>query len=90
LPYLSWQGAHQDILFQDAGANLIMRIRDYAQSIGADNPYLYLNYADKKQNPLASYGAANVEKMKAAAMKYDPHGIFQNMMPGGFKISKLS
>jgi hypothetical protein len=88
-PYLSWQGAEQDTLFQTAGADLVNRIREYARSIGADNPYLYLDYADVTQDPLASYGPENVEKMKAAAEKYDPFGVFQKLVPGGFKISKV-
>ena len=89
-PYISWQGAEQDALFQKAGADLVDRIRAYAESIGADNPYLYLDYADITQDPLASYGAESVKKMKAAAKKYDPEGVFQNLVPGGFKISKLA
>lgn len=40
LPYISWQGAEQDVLFQAAGAELIRQVRKYAESIGADNPYL--------------------------------------------------
>jgi hypothetical protein len=87
---MSWQGAEQDALFQQAGADLVDRIRAYAVSIGADNPYLYLDYADITQDPLASYGAENVKKMKAAAKKYDPQGVFQNLVPGGFKISKVA
>lgn len=89
-PYISWQGAEQDALFQQAGSDLIDRIRAYAVSIGADNPYLYLDYADINQDPLASYGAENVKKMKDAAKKYDPEGVFQNLVPGGFKISKVA
>ncbi|KAF7672480.1 fad binding domain-containing protein [Alternaria burnsii] len=88
-PYISWQGAEQDALFQGAGADLVNRIREYAESIGADNPYLYLNYADNTQDPLASYGSENVKKMKAAAKKYDPSGVFQKLVPGGFKISNV-
>jgi hypothetical protein len=88
-PYISWQGAEQDALFERAGADLINRIRDYAKSIGADNPYLYLNYADKTQDPLSGYGAENVKKMKAASKKYDPFGVWQKLVPGGFKISKV-
>ncbi|RAR12596.1 fad binding domain-containing protein [Stemphylium lycopersici] len=88
-PYISWQGAEQNELFQTAGANLVNRIREYAESIGADNPYLYLNYADSTQDPLASYGSENVKKMKAAAKKYDPFGVFQKLVPGGFKISNV-
>jgi len=87
---MSWQGAEQDALFQQAGADLVDRIRAYAVSIGADNPYLYLDYADITQDPLASYGAENVKKMRAAAKKYDPQGVFQNLVPGGFKISKVA
>lgn len=89
-PYLSWQGAEQDALFQQAGADLINRISAYAVSIGADNPYLYLDYADSSQDPLVGYGAENVKKMKAAAEKYDPQQIFQKNVPGGFKISKVA
>lgn len=89
-PYIAWQGAEQDTLFQQAGADLVNRIREYAVSIGADNPYLYLDYADKTQDPLAGYGAENVKKMKAAATKYDPHEVFQTLVPGGFKISKTA
>ncbi|KAF1940626.1 FAD-binding domain-containing protein [Clathrospora elynae] len=88
-PYISWQGAEQDALFEGAGADLVNRIRGYAESIGADNPYLYLNYADKTQDPLAGYGAESVKRMKAAAEKYDPVGVFQNLVPGGFKISTV-
>lgn len=87
---MSWEGAHQDALFESAGAELIDRIRDYAENIGADCPYLYLDYAYDNQDPLASYGAENVEKMKAAAAKYDPSEVFQHLVPGGFKISKVS
>lgn len=48
----------------------------------------YLNYADAYQDPLASYGADNLEKIRAAATKYDPNGVFQTKVPGGFKISR--
>jgi hypothetical protein len=89
-PYMSWQGAEQDTLFQQAGQDLIDRIRAYAVSLGAGNPYLYLDYADITQDPLASYGAENVKKMKEAAKKYGPSGVFQRLVPGGFKISKVA
>jgi len=30
-----------------------------------------------------------VKKMKAAAKKFDPSGVFQKLVPGGFKISNV-
>jgi hypothetical protein len=50
---------------------------------------LYLNYADKDQDPLTGYGADQVAFMKDVASKYDPNGVYQRLLPGGFKISRL-
>lgn len=49
----------------------------------------YLNYADSYQNPLGSYGQENVAKIRAASKRFDPRGIFQDRVPGGFKISRV-
>ncbi|QSZ35285.1 hypothetical protein DSL72_008154 [Monilinia vaccinii-corymbosi] len=88
--YLAWHGAEQDEFFQSQGDLLIQQLSDYATSIGQSNPFIYLDYAYKTQKPLEGYGAANIAKMRAAAAKYDPQGVFQTMVPGGFKISKVS
>lgn len=50
--------------------------------------FLYLNYADISQQVLQSWGSSNVDKLKAASKKYDPSGVFQTQVPGGFKIPK--
>jgi hypothetical protein len=65
-------------------------VREYASSI--ENgllPWVYMNYADKSQQPLASYGLENVKKLRNAAAKYDPGEVFQKLCPGGFKISDV-
>lgn len=50
-------------------------------------PFQYLNYADKEsQNPIASYGADVKARLQAVSKKYDPAGIFQTKVPGGFKL----
>ncbi|PQE20413.1 FAD binding domain containing protein [Rutstroemia sp. NJR-2017a BBW] len=84
-----WNGASQDKFFQSQGDWLISELSTYAKSIGKSNPFIYLDYAYKTQKPLESYGAKNVAKIRAAAKKYDPNGVFQTMVPGGFKISKV-
>ena len=86
--YLAWEEPSQDTLFQSFGNSYIDKLREYAVSIGADNPFIYLDYAYKTQDPLASYGKKNYDHIKAMAEKYDPIGVFQTMVPGGFKISK--
>ncbi|KAF1850327.1 FAD-binding domain-containing protein [Cucurbitaria berberidis CBS 394.84] len=64
-------------------------LQAFAAAQGGSVEWQFMNYADSYQNPLGSYGAENVAKIKAASAKYDPKGIFQTRCPGGFKISKL-
>lgn len=85
-PYFRWQGEEQDELFESQAVFLREEISKYTKSIGADNPYLYLNYADKDQKPLQSYGEENLELLRAVAKRYDPQEVFQYVIPGGFKI----
>ncbi|PVH96348.1 hypothetical protein DM02DRAFT_535519, partial [Periconia macrospinosa] len=64
------------------------KIEEFAASVGGLADWKHLNYAGGFQDPLASYGEANVAKMRAASTKYDHNGVFQNKSPAGFKISK--
>ncbi|KAI0424493.1 FAD-binding domain-containing protein [Xylaria sp. FL1042] len=64
-------------------------LADFAKSVQGEMDFVYLNYADADQDPLGSYGAANIKLMKDVAAKYDPMGVFQTLLPGGFKILKV-
>lgn len=75
-------------MFEGYGQSYIKELDAYAKSIGKDNPWVYLNYAYKTQDPLKGYGKANLEKIRKAAKKYDPKCILQELAPGGFKVSK--
>ncbi|KAM0814091.1 hypothetical protein AB5N19_14093 [Seiridium cardinale] len=68
----------------------IQEIEDFAKEVGGDVGFRYLNYCDGSQDPLGSYGEENIRKMKDAATKYDPTGVFQTRVPGGFKLSKVN
>ena len=67
----------------------IGEIESYAASIDGNVGFRYLNYCEGTQDPFATYGSDNIRKMKDAAAKYDPTGVFQTRVPGGFKISKV-
>ncbi|KAL4997409.1 hypothetical protein BDV10DRAFT_169589 [Aspergillus recurvatus] len=68
--------------------NAIEEIEAYARSEDRDVAFRYLNYCDREQDPLGSYGEENVRHMRQVASKFDPEGIFQTRVPGGFKLSK--
>lgn len=65
------------------------KIEDFAVSVGGNMEWRYLNYADPSQDPLKSYGDVNVDFIRRVASKYDPEGVFQKQVPGGFKISRV-
>ncbi|KAK7755091.1 hypothetical protein SLS62_002906 [Diatrype stigma] len=64
-------------------------LKDCSVELGAAVGWEYLNYADCTQDPLATYGEANVAFLRRVAAEYDPAGVFQTRMPGGFKISRV-
>ncbi|KAH7304265.1 FAD binding domain-containing protein [Stachybotrys elegans] len=68
---------------------MLRRITAFAESVGSSDTFVYLPYADATNDPLGSYGAANVKHLRLAAKKYDPHGFFQHRVPGGFKIDRV-
>ena len=86
--YLAWEDAAQDDMFHSWGMEYIAELDEFAKSVGADNSWIYLDYAYKTQDPLASYGEENLQKLRDVSKKYDPEGVFQTMVPGGFKVSK--
>jgi hypothetical protein len=65
-------------------------VREFAAGIeGGLLEWCYLNYADKSQDPLASYGEENLKLLREVAGRYDPGEVFQKLCPGGFKISEV-
>lgn len=50
------------------------------------DPFIFLNDASRNQKVIPSWGADNFAKLKAVSAKYDPSGVFQYQVPGGFKL----
>ncbi|KAF2033559.1 FAD-binding domain-containing protein [Setomelanomma holmii] len=81
--------ADEEALARPLLASYGKQMQDFAASKNGLVDWQFMNYADREQDPLASYGSENVEKIRAAARKVDPQGIFQTKAPGGFKISRV-
>lgn len=62
-------------------------IESRAREEGLLRKFQYLNYAAPYQTPLASYGAENLEFIKRVSKRYDSSALFQNRVPGGFKLA---
>ncbi|KAI9810443.1 MAG: hypothetical protein M1826_003612 [Phylliscum demangeonii] len=87
--FISWSDSTSYQALYAAARSVVSKMDAYARRIGAHNDWIYLNYATQDQDPLSSYGPANVKKLQAASAKYDPGQVFQNLVPGGYKIKNV-
>ena len=83
---IKWDNAEDDATVMGAARSLISQIEGAAQASGVYSPYKYLNYAYGDQDVIDGYGTANKAELQATSKKYDPHRIFQDLVPGGFKL----
>ncbi|CAG7947196.1 unnamed protein product [Penicillium nalgiovense] len=75
-----------DVLVQRVIIDIVDKQRALLKSHGHLMDFIYLNYADISQKVLQSWGEDNIAKLRAASKKYDPNGVFQEQVPGGYKI----
>lgn len=50
------------------------------------HPFKYMNYAAEDQDPVAGYGADNVDFLKEVRDMYDSERVFTELVPGWFKV----
>lgn len=86
LAYWTWTDAADDAKVAALAAKQYTTCDGIAAKLGTKHPLIYANYANALQNPYQTFQGGAVAKLKAAAAKYDPQGVFQNLVPGGFKI----
>ncbi|KAI4111161.1 MAG: hypothetical protein LQ345_006868 [Seirophora villosa] len=84
---LAWNGTQYDEKNRQVARKVIGRLQEYTKSMGALKEFQYLNYAFRDLDPIGGYGPDNIKKIKDASAKYDPLGVFQKLVPGGFKLA---
>lgn len=82
---IMWSSAKDDNAIHSAVKSMFDQINKKATK-GSVSDFVYFNYAGLFQDPISGYGTAPVKNLKAAGKKYDPKGIFQTLVPGGFKL----
>lgn len=82
-----YTNAADDDTVHAAVEKLFASIDATTKAAGVYRPFKYLNYADGSQAVIASYGPKNNAYLKSVSQRYDPQGLFQSGVPGGFKLS---
>lgn len=82
----TWANSNQSLLMNQATDKLLNNIIHAAKTSGTFHRYIDLNHANKNQDPISGYGSNVKARLRAVSRKYDPDGIFQTAVPGGFKL----
>ncbi|PSN62384.1 oxidoreductase [Corynespora cassiicola Philippines] len=77
-----------DAIFQQAVQKLFRAAEKKAAESNLQRSYLPLTYADSWQDPIGRRSKGTVEQMWRTSRAYDPDGVFQSLVPGGFKLPK--
>jgi hypothetical protein len=86
---IDWKKATDDAAVRQVSIDTTSEWKRLGQARGLWLPYLFMNDASRDQNPIASYGADNIAKLKRIALKYDPSELFQKLQSNGFLLSKV-
>jgi hypothetical protein len=82
----AYANAADDAVVQNGIRAIVDQHMAILRSEGLYIPFQYLNYADISQDPIGSYGPDIKARLQAVSKKYDPKGLFQTAVPGGFKL----
>lgn len=66
--------------------DLVEVVEELTKAEGVYHQYKYLNFAAWFQDPLGGYGVEQKDKLREVARRYDPSGVFQSQVAGGFKL----
>jgi FAD/FMN-containing dehydrogenase len=81
-----WTDVADNTRIMSFSNSLYERLVEEAAKKELNHDYIYMNYASPYQDVIASYGAANKQKLMRVSSEYDPTGVFQVLQPGYFKL----
>ncbi|KAF2178171.1 FAD binding domain-containing protein [Zopfia rhizophila CBS 207.26] len=82
----SYANVTDDTLIWDVTKKVITDIESHAIKLDVFHRWKYAGYAAKGQYAIQSYGENNVRALKRISRAYDHKQLFQNAVPGGFKL----
>ncbi|KAI5297149.1 hypothetical protein KEM56_005045, partial [Ascosphaera pollenicola] len=83
---VEWIGEEYDDAVNAWVEETTYKINNATQKAGLYDSFNYMGDAAGFQDIFSGFGADNHQKLQDIAKKYDPNGVFQKLMPGGFKI----
>lgn len=81
-----WNKKSDDAAILKYMSNATSYMRREAQRRNKLVPFVSMNHAWTHQDVIECYGEENKRALQETSIKYDPEGLFQRGVPGGFKL----
>jgi hypothetical protein len=86
----TWSSSIDDERIYKGVEMLLAKSRAMANERGFLHRYIFTNYAYYKDNLFQGYGEKSLAALRETSRKFDPKGVFQKAVPGGFKLDGRS
>ncbi|KAL3458115.1 hypothetical protein BJX64DRAFT_292476 [Aspergillus heterothallicus] len=83
---LNWSLASDDAAARRILTAAIARIEAYTRARGVYDPFKFPVNSYASQSPFAGFGERSYARLREASKAYDPSGVFQRLVPGGWKL----
>ncbi|KAK1141144.1 hypothetical protein N8T08_009311 [Aspergillus melleus] len=83
---VEWIGSAYDDIVAEWVQETTHAINNATMKAGLYDPFNYMGDSAGFQKIFEGYGEENHAKLQDIATRYDPEGVFQRLMPGGFKV----
>jgi hypothetical protein len=84
---VTYKNTADDALVSAYMNSTLIALKETLVSKGIYYDWIYMGDAAPGQNPYATYGkGASLPRMKKVQKKYDPRGVFKNLITSGFKL----
>lgn len=85
---VEWDGSEWDDVVLEWAQNTTEKVNAATRAAGIYDAFTYIGDSSGFQlhEIFPGYGSASTEQLLEVSRKYDPQRVFQNLLPGGFKI----
>ncbi|RYP51844.1 hypothetical protein DL768_002920 [Monosporascus sp. mg162] len=83
---IGWSLESDDDTVYQILQDCVAAVDEYVKVQGVFDGFRFINDAYTNQQPFRSYGEDSWSRLKDVHQQYDPMGVFQHLVPGGFKL----
>lgn len=84
----TWDDGSLDDVMEESCRETARGVEELAREMEVEMGPVYMNYAGREQDVLASYGEESLRRLRRVAERYDPDGVLPELWRGYFQVGR--